>query len=178
MIRRATASDALAISEMIDANARAGNTSLLERPLSDIERLIDDFHLAEVDGQMVGCAALHAVSPDLAEIRSVAVNNEYRGNGLGSRLVESMLSEARTTDLARVFMLVKSGGAMSALGTRLGFSEVPMDDLPHKVWTDCLNCPKYSNCDEIALLLTLDPSRVPADIIADSLPLPPKHLSS
>jgi len=99
----------------------------------------------------VGCCALAICWEDLAEIRSLAVDETARNQGLGANLVEAALSEAVTLGLFRVFTLTYRVHFFQ----RLGFVETPKDKLPQKVWADCLNCPKFPECDETAMLIEL-----------------------
>jgi amino-acid N-acetyltransferase len=88
---------------------------------------------------------------DLGEIRSLAVVEEARRMGLGSKLVEACLAEAIELGLSRVFVLTMSREFFS----RFGFSEIEKSRLPHKIWADCIQCPKFPDCDEISMILEL-----------------------
>ena len=90
---------------------------------------------------------------DLAEIKSLAVDEARRGAGIGKRLVTEAVAEARRLRLERLFALTRE----EAFFARLGFRVVPMETLPHKVWTDCVKCPVQDRCDEVAVVLTLNP---------------------
>jgi len=87
-------------------------------------------------------------------VRSLAIKAEWKGRGVGRLIVENLLEQARTLGLPRVFALTYQDGFFE----RAGFRAVPHEMLPHKIWGDCLNCPKYPNCDEIAMMLDLDQS--------------------
>ncbi len=88
---------------------------------------------------------------DLAEIRSLAVAEDQRGKGFGFKLVETCLEEARSFGLKRVFLLTYIPGFF----VKLGFKETEKSTLPHKIWADCLKCPKFPDCDEIAMMIEL-----------------------
>jgi len=126
---------------------------LLPRSLNDLYGKLRDFYvLASRDDEVVhGCCALAICWEDIAEIRSLAVARELQKEGWGRRLAEACMSEAVLLGVYRVFTLTYVPGFFA----RLGFEEVAKDLLPQKIWADCLNCPKFPECDEIAMLLTL-----------------------
>jgi amino-acid N-acetyltransferase len=103
--------------------------------------------------RIVACAALELVWRDLAEIKSLAVADEMRGHGIGTKLVKAAIDEARRLKLARVFALTREARFFE----KLGFRDVPKETLPHKVWTDCIQCPMQTNCDEVAMVIDLAP---------------------
>ncbi len=148
-IRRATVADAPAIAALIAPYAAAD--LMLPRPLPSLYETIRDFQLAFAGERLVGCVALHIFAADLAEIKSLAVARDLHGTGLGSRLIEQATDEAVRLGLARVFALVLRPGPFA----RLGFREVAKEELPQKVWGECIFCPKYHRCDEIAVLREL-----------------------
>lgn len=103
------------------------------------------------EDEVLGCCALAISWENLAEVRSLVVAREVRGHGLGRRLVEAGLSDAVTLGIYRVFVLTNTPDFFR----HMGFSEVSKDTLPQKVWSDCLNCPRFPDCDEIALHMEL-----------------------
>lgn len=149
MVRRARITDAKAIHQLLLGYAQQGQ--LLGRSLVDIYEALRDFHVFEVEGEIVGVSALQVCWEDLAEIRSLAVRPGLAGKGVGRQLVEACLSEARELGLRRVFALTYQPGFF----VRLGFSEIEKAELPHKIWTDCIHCVKFPDCDETALAITL-----------------------
>jgi amino-acid N-acetyltransferase len=99
----------------------------------------------------MGCAALHIAWADLAELKSVAVAQENQKQGVGKRLIESCLSDARELGAQRVFVLTYKPEYFA----RFGFQKVEHSTLPHKVWAECINCCKFPDCEEIAMLKSL-----------------------
>lgn len=130
---------------------------MLFRSHADLYEHLRDFFVCvePVDGghQVLGCAALELVWRDLAEIKSLAVDEEHRGRGIGRQLVQGTLEEARRLGLTRVFALTRE----QAFFEKLAFEVVPKETLPHKVWTDCVRCPLQEHCDEIAMVIRLTP---------------------
>ena len=145
MIRKAIISDIKTIHKLLGHYGDQG--LLLARPISELYDHLRDFFVAvEEEGQegggvMGACAALAICWEDLAEVRSLAVTEGQKGKGLGAKLVETCLDEARALGLARVFAL--------------GFREVEKSQLPHKVWGGCLKCTKFPDCDENAMMIDL-----------------------
>lgn len=149
MIRKARIQDVKAIQALINEYADAGQ--MLHRSLNELYENLRDFSVYEEDGSISGVCALHISWDGLAEIRSLAVRKGMTGRGIGSRLVKSCLAEAAELGAARVFVLTYQ----DRFFRRLGFSGIDKKDLPHKIWTDCLNCVKFPNCDETALIISL-----------------------
>ena len=152
MIRKAVIGDVTSIHRLLNDYADQG--LLLPRPLSELYDHLRDHFVVE-DNQtgrpLIGVSALGITWEDLAEIRSLAVSEDHRGQGLGSRLVETCLEEARVLGLKRVFVL----SYVPELFIKMGFKEVEKSVLPHKIWADCLRCPKFPDCDETALMIRL-----------------------
>lgn len=155
MIRKAIISDIKTIHKLLGHYGDQG--LLLARPISELYDHLRDFFVAvEEEGQegggvMGACAALAICWEDLAEVRSLAVTEGQKGKGLGAKLVETCLDEARALGLARVFALTYVPGFFS----KLGFREVEKSQLPHKVWGGCLKCTKFPDCDENAMMIDL-----------------------
>ncbi len=147
MIRKARMGDVKAIQKLIAEYARKGD--MLPRSLSEIyENLRDYFVCVEDGGEVVGSAAIHIMWEDLAEVRSLAVRGDRMGQGVGTKLVEACISEAILLGIARVFALTYKPEFFE----KLGFQRVDKAQLPQKIWTDCLKCSKFPDCDEIALV--------------------------
>jgi amino-acid N-acetyltransferase len=146
MIRKAKLGDVKEIQRLI--KAYAGRGEMLPRSLSELYDHLRDFVLYLRNRRIVGICALHICWDDLAEIRSLAVVEEMRQKGIGAQLVKACLEEARSMGVKRVFALTYQ----EAFFERLGFRKVDKAVLPHKIWTDCLNCVKFPDCDEIAVV--------------------------
>lgn len=149
MIRRARIPDAKAIQNLLITYAKEG--LMLSRSLSDIYEGIRDFYVWEEDGAVVATVCLQICWEDLAEVRSLAVADGHEGRGIGRRLVEACLEEARQLGLKRVFALTYK----PVFFGKLGFREIEKSELPHKIWRDCMKCVKFPECDEIALSINL-----------------------
>ncbi|MEA3547138.1 MAG: N-acetyltransferase [Thermodesulfobacteriota bacterium] len=123
---------------------------LLGRSLSSIYDHLRDFQvfIEPKSHKVIGVCALHIVWENLAEIRSLAVADEVRIQGIGTALVTSCLAEADRLGISDVFTLTYQ----PVFFERLGFHLIDKKELPHKVWSDCLNCPKFPDCNEDALM--------------------------
>jgi amino-acid N-acetyltransferase len=145
---------------------------LLPRPVSELYQCVREFHVAERDGRIVACAALRLLWRDLGEVRSLAVQPDAHGQGLGQVLVAQVVADARALGLPRVIALTREVQFFE----RCGFRVEPRDAVPRKVWTDCVRCPRRHACDEIAVALDLVPGASAAaarDVRAYTLPAPP-----
>lgn len=149
MIRKAHVADVKDIQKLLMTFANRGD--MLSRSLSELYESIRDFYVVEEDGVLLGASALHIVWDDLAEVRSVAVTEEAGRKGIGSRLVQACITEAREIGLRRIFCLTYKPDFFAKQGFRL----VDKAELPHKVWGDCIKCPKFPDCDENAMILDL-----------------------
>jgi len=149
MVRRARIADAKIIHQLL--LKYAGDGLMLSRSLSDIYEAIRDFYVYEQDGQVVATGCLSICWEDLAEVRSLAVAESMKGKGVGRSIVEACLEEARLIGLRRVFALTYQ----LEFFQRLGFVEIEKSQLPHKVWGDCVRCPKFPECDELAVMIEL-----------------------
>ena len=133
-------------------NYFADRDQMLARSLSEIYENIRDYFVVKQGEQVVACAALHISWSDLAEIKSVAVAEDSQKQGSGTQLIEACLKEARELGIATVFCLTYQPGFFE----KFGFSQVDKMELPRKIWTECYRCPKFPNCDEIALICNLE----------------------
>jgi amino-acid N-acetyltransferase len=149
MIRKAQIADVKNIQKLLMTFANRGD--MLSRSLSELYESLRDFYVVEDEGALLGAAALHIVWEDLAEVRSVAVVENCGRRGIGSRLVQACISEAREIGLKRIFCLTYKPDFFAKHGFRL----VDKAELPHKVWGDCIKCPKFPDCDENAMILDL-----------------------
>jgi amino-acid N-acetyltransferase len=121
---------------------------LLPRPESDIFNSLRDFYVVEDDGRIVACAALLIYTSELGEVRSLAVDAGYKHLGLGNRMVNQLESDADKLGLSKLMALTYVVGFFE----KMQFDVVDMSELPEKVWGACINCHKFQNCDEIAVL--------------------------
>lgn len=152
MIRKAVIEDIKAIHKLLSHYGDRG--LLLARPLSELyDHLRDFFVLVTEDREqkIIGTCALGICWEDLAEIRSLAVLEDQQANKVATRLVEACIREARSFGIKRVFALTYVDGFFE----KMGFKTVEKSQLPHKVWSDCLKCPKFPECDETAMVLDL-----------------------
>ena len=153
---RATISHVEPIMDLVNGLAADG-VMLPRSPASIVEKL-RDFVVIYVDGEFAGCGALAVIWTDIAEIRSIAVNPKFQKLGLGRTIALRLIEDAEELGIARVMAFTYVLGFFE----RLGFEVVDHSSLPHKVFTDCLNCPKFHKCDEIAVLKVLkQPSEAP-----------------
>jgi len=148
-IRNAKISDVEAIYSLI--NSYAEHDRMLFRSLADIYENLQTFSVAELDGIVVGCCALQIIWSDLAEIKSLAVEQANTEKGIGKMLVADAVEKAAQIGLPKLFALTLN----PAFFEKSGFSVVEKDALPMKVWSDCAKCPKQQNCDEIAVVRNL-----------------------
>jgi len=152
-IRKATLKDPNDIADLINSYAKDG--LMLPRALNDIYEDLRDFFVCSDSGGLVGCGALHICWGGLGEIRSLAVREDAQSMGVGQKLVLRCISEARELGMEKVFTLTFEPGFFS----KFGFEKYPKENLPHKIWSDCLRCPHFPNCDETAMILNLTACR-------------------
>ena len=146
MLRQARVTDVPAIHALIARFADEGR--MLPRSRARLYETMRDFLVAEEDGALVAVGALRTLWEDWGEICSLAVAEEHKGKGLGTSIMENLLSQAVLLGLRRVFVLTFAPKYFR----RFGFRGVPKNRLPHKVWADCVNCPKFPDCGEHALM--------------------------
>ena len=149
VVRPAAIGDVPYVHYLVENYAAQGN--LLPRPMSELYRHLRDFFVVEINGRIGGCGALEIFTEDLGEIRSLVVDDQFKGHGFGRALVERLLDEARRIGLRRIMVLTY----VPDFFHKLGFKTVPKETLPEKVWGICVKCYKFNNCDEIAVLLEL-----------------------
>jgi len=149
-VEKARISDVPQMHKLINFFADRGE--MLARPLSEIYENIRDFFVIRQGKRVIACAALHISWSDLAEVKSVAVAEDCQRQGIGDQLVKACLKEAKALGLPTVFCLTYKPGFFE----KMGFTQIDKMELPHKVWSECYRCPKFPNCDEIALICHLD----------------------
>ena len=133
-------------------NGYAAEDRMLERTRDFLLEHIHDFFVAGSDRGIEGCAALAVLTPELGEVRSLAVRPDTGGRGIGRALVAACVDEARRLGLRRVFALT----LVPRFFERCGFTLVSLGRLPEKSTSECPICPKRGRCDEQAMLLHLD----------------------
>jgi amino-acid N-acetyltransferase len=145
IIRKAKPDDSGQISELVNQGEREGQ--LLPRTLEAILVSMDDWIVAEEEGRVVGCGSLVEMGPGLSEVRSLAVAPEHRKRGIGARLVEALVEQARERNIPTVFALTRAVPFFE----KLGFAVTLKENFPEKVWRDCMICPVRNACDEVAV---------------------------
>jgi amino-acid N-acetyltransferase len=152
MIRKALVKDVSEIHKLLGYYANQGD--LLPRSLSELYDHLRDYSVIEDDegeGAIIAVCALGVCWEGLGEIRSLAVAKEYQGRNIGTQLVEGCLEEALSLGLDRIFVLTY----VPEFFAGMGFKKIEKSTLPHKIWADCLKCPKFPDCDETALIKAL-----------------------
>jgi amino-acid N-acetyltransferase len=145
-VEKAKISDVPQMHELI--NYFAERDEMLPRSLSELYENIRDCFVVREGERVVACATLHVFWSDLAEIRSLAVAEGSQDKGLGAQLLKACIQEAEELGITTVFCLTYQ----PPLFEKYGFTQVEKMDLPRKVWTECFRCPKFPNCDEVALV--------------------------
>ena len=133
----------------MDEFARKGY--MLPRPVLEIYKEVRSFFVCMDDGLVVGTCSLAVCLEGLGEVRSLAVKEAFTGKGVGSLLVNACLDEARELGLGEVFALTYT----TPFFAKLGFIDIEKEKLPHKIWGECVNCAKFPNCDENAVIINL-----------------------
>jgi amino-acid N-acetyltransferase len=151
VVRKANMADIPALLRLINGYAAKG--TMLPRTEFEMSENIRDFSVLAVDDDIGAVGALHFYSPQTAEVRSLAVDPDAKSRGLGRQMVEALEDEARAFDLHSVFAFTYVEGFFA----KLGYEQVERGELPLKAWKDCLRCPKFQSCDEIAVVKYLRP---------------------
>src|SRR5262245_935493 len=154
LVRKAAMRDIHALLKLI--NGYASDGIMLPRTEFEMSENIRDFSVAYLGERLVGCGALHFYTPTSGEVRSLAVDPGVKTRGIGKRIVEALEKEALENDLHAIFAFTY----VPDFFRRVGFREVERGELPLKVWKDCLRCPKFQCCDEVAVLKPLRPDPV------------------
>lgn len=146
-IRPARVGDVPAIHDLI--RRFADRKLMIRRSLGELYESIREFFVAiDDDGRVIGCAALHVFWSDLAELKCLAVSEAAQGHGVGRRLVEACWDAARDLELETVFTLTY----VPDFFEKCGYHRVEKSELPHKIWNECVRCPLFPNCTEVALV--------------------------
>ena len=149
MIRKATIEDIKDMQELI--NFYAKQDKMLPRSLNELYENIRDFLVYEEDGRIIGCCALHIAWENLAEVKSLAVEESKQKKGIWVILVQQALEDAKKLKVKRVFALTYAPSFFE----KLGFKKIGHAELPHKIWSECIKCIKFPDCEEIALTLDI-----------------------
>ena len=148
-LRHAKVSDAKAMHALIGYYAE--KKEMLPRSINDLYENIQEFVVIEDKNKIVGCCALHVSWEDLAEIKALAIANNYQKKGLGSKLVLECQRKAKELGVKKVFALTFKPGFFS----KLGYTKITREELPHKIWGECVKCPLFPDCGEIPLIKEL-----------------------
>ncbi|MHC4076376.1 MAG: N-acetyltransferase [Planctomycetota bacterium] len=148
-IRKAKITDVPAIGSLI--NQYAEQDKMLFRSMAEVYENLQSFIVAERDGSILGCCALQIIWSDLAEIKSLAVDQTHTASGIGRGLITETVKQARQLGISELFALTLTPGFFE----KMGFKVVEKQLLPMKVWSDCARCPKQQNCDETAVIKTV-----------------------
>ncbi len=146
MLRKAGIADIKQIQGLI--NGFADKDLMLGRSLNELYENLRDFFVYEEKGRIIGCSALHICWDDLVEIKSLAVESRYQKQGIGRQLVEACIAEAKGLGAGSVFTLTY----VPDFFRKIGFKKIEHKKLPHKIWAECINCPKFPDCQETALI--------------------------
>lgn len=145
-VEKARLSDVPQIHKLV--NLFADRDEMLHRPLSELYESVRDYFVVRHEETVVGCVALHVNWSDLAELKALAVLDEWQHRGIGTLLSDACLEDAKVLDISTVYALTYRPSFFE----RLGFRIVDISELPRKVWGECYRCPKFPDCDEIAMI--------------------------
>ena len=145
-IRKAHISDIKEIQKLVNEFAR--KEQMIPRSMNELYENVRDFVVAEEKDAIVGACALHVLWDDLAEVRSLAVKKEFQKKGIGRKMVRSCIKEAKGLGIKRVFVLTYQPEFFK----QMNFKDTDKASLPQKIWGDCIRCPEFPECDEIALI--------------------------
>jgi amino-acid N-acetyltransferase len=148
--RKAKMPDVEALHKLINELAEDG--LMLPRSRSVLYESLREFTVIEDDGEFIGGGALHIIWEDLAEVRALAIKPEYHGKGIGKLLIKELTNEAKDLGIPQIFALTYQVEFFK----KCGFEEITKEKMPQKVWKDCINCPKFPNCDEVAVIRTVN----------------------
>jgi amino-acid N-acetyltransferase len=148
MLEKAKLGDVPRIHQLVNYFADKG--LMLARPLSEIYENVRDYFVIRQDNSVIACVALHVSWSDLAEVKALAVNEKYQNQGLGAQLVAACVQEAKQLEIPIIFCLTYQ----PAFFEKQKFVRVDKMKLPRKIWSECFHCPKFPDCDEVALFYT------------------------
>jgi len=148
-VRPATPDDIAGIQQLLKHYAQIGD--LLPRSQQELAENIEHFRVIDNDSQIIACGSLEHFSTKLAEVRSLVVSDTHKGQNLGRVIVEDIIRAAKSRQVERLMALTY----LPQFFQKLGFRIVSKEIFPEKIWGICVNCYKFHNCDEIAVLLEL-----------------------
>jgi amino-acid N-acetyltransferase len=148
-VLKASVGDVEQIRDLIEFYAK--KNLMLPRSLSYLYENLRDYLVVKKDGVVIGCCGLHITWGDLSEIKSCAVDPRYAGKGVGKTLLDAAKKEAKAMGIKKIFTLTLEPDFFR----KNGFKDIPKDKLPMKIWGECINCPKYPECDEEALIYNI-----------------------
>jgi amino-acid N-acetyltransferase len=149
MIKKANIEDIRKIHNMV--NNAASRSEMLPRPLGELYDNLRDYFIYEEGEDIIGTGALHICWEDLAEIRSLVVAEPERKKGIGRLLVNACIDEARNYGISKIFLLTYQVGFFERCGFKIADKKI----FPQKIWSDCVKCHKFPECDEIAMMLEI-----------------------
>jgi amino-acid N-acetyltransferase len=149
-IEKAKISDVPQMHKLI--NYFADKDEMLPRSLAELYEGVRDCFVAKEGDRLLGCVALHVFWSDLAEVRSLAVAEHSRDKGIGAELIKACMQEAEELGIPTLFCLTYRPD----LFKKFDFKQVDKMELPRKVWSECYRCPKFPDCDEVALIYNLE----------------------
>jgi amino-acid N-acetyltransferase len=149
MLRKASIEDIRKIHALVNQSASTGE--MLPRSLGELYDNMRDYVVYGEDGIVLGTCALHICWEDIAEIRSLCVVETARMRGIGRILVDACIEEAKSLTIKRLFVLTYQENFFA----KCGFSPADKKKLPQKIWSDCIRCPKFPECDELAMIMTV-----------------------
>jgi len=155
VIRKAKITDIKYIYKLILHFSKKGD--VLPRPLAELYEHLRDFFVYEDKDLIIGACALQVCWEDLAEIKSLVVTEEYQKKGIGMELVKACLEEAKILGIPKVFVLTR----VPEFFEKIGFIKIDKNQLPHKIWSDCIKCSKFPECDEVPLIKKLEVIKTP-----------------
>jgi len=169
LIRKANVDDVPSLYAII--NEFADKDLMLPRALHELYENIRDFKLAQSeDGEILGCAALHVNWANLAEVKSVAVKEKCQGKGIGKKLIQECILEAKELGISTIFCLTYQPEFFKTLD----FLVIDRSELPRKIWSECIRCPKFNHCTEVAMSLKIseDEKDTPIDPLISMAEIP------
>ncbi|MDD5422191.1 MAG: N-acetyltransferase [Candidatus Omnitrophota bacterium] len=149
MIRRANVSDVKQMQKLITFYAKQDR--MLPRSLNELYENVRDFFVYAEGKKIYGCCALHIDWEDLAEVKSLAVARSKSGKGVGKKLLDQCLKEAKALKVKKVIALTY----IPEFFKMFGFNIVDKKELPHKIWSECIKCVYFPSCKEIAMVKEL-----------------------